>query len=145
DRGHAAIPVRQTDPLVTRQRVGLGTVLFTIFGVPCAVATTLSPLAVILGLGALMSSLGPALHALDAAQIRIPLHLFAVTGAIINLYVINLGNSRRRQFDSNELTVLEKRKVNFVIGLSVLSLSAVLYETYVHIFVLGMSYFSPSL
>ena len=145
DREHAAIPVQQTDPLVTRQRVGLGTVLFTIFGVPCAVATTLSPLSIILGLGALMSSLGPVLHTLDAAQIRIPLHLFAATGAIINLYVVKLGNSRHHQLDSNELTVLEKRKVNFVIGLSVLSLSAVLYETYVHIFVLGMSYFSPSL
>ncbi len=145
DRESAAIPVRQADPLVTRQRVGLGTVLFTIFGVPCAVASTLSPLAIALGLGALMSSLGPTLHALDAAQIRIPLQLFAVTGAIINLYVVKQGNSRRRRFDSGELTALEKRKMNFVTGLSILSLSAVLYETYVHIFVLGMSYFSPSL
>lgn len=43
------------------------------------------------------------------------------------------------------MTVLEKRKVNLVIGLSVFSLLAVAYETFVHIFILGMSYFGPSL
>lgn len=145
DRENAAVPIGQNDPIVMRQRVGLGTVLFTIFGVPCAVATTLSPIAVILGLGAFMGALGPTLHTLDAAQIRIPLHLFAIAGATVNLYVIRQAHLRRRQFGTDGPTVHEKRKVNFVIGLSVLSLSAVLYETYVHVFVLGMSYFSPSL
>jgi adenylate cyclase len=145
DRESAAILVQQPDPFATRQKVGLGTVLFTIFGAPCAVATTLSPLAIVLGFGSLMGALSPVFHTLDAAQIRIPLQIFSVLGALINLYVIKRGNSQRQPSETNELTVLEKRKVNFVIGLSVLSLLAVMYETYVHIFVLGMSYFYPIL
>jgi adenylate cyclase len=145
DRENAMILIQPADPIAVRQKVGLGTVLFTIFGAPCAVATSLSPLAVVLGLGSLMGALGPVLHTLDAAQIRIPLQVLAVLGAIINLYVIQRGNSQRQASGPNELTVLEKRKVSFVIALSVLSLLAVVYETYVHIFVLGMSYFSPTL
>lgn len=145
DRENAAISVQPPDQLAMRQRVGLGTVLFSIFGAPCAVVTTLSPLAIILGLGSFMSALSPAFNALDAAQIRIPLQIFAVLGAIINLYVIKHGRSHRQQSDINELTLLEKRKINLVVGLSIFSLLAVAYETYVHIFVLGMSYFSPTL
>jgi class 3 adenylate cyclase len=145
DRENAAISVQPPDQLAMRQRVSLGTVLFSIFGAPCAVVTTLSPLAIILGLGSLMSALSPAFNALDTAQIRIPLQIFAVLGAIINLYVIKHGRSHRQQPDTNELTVLEKRKINLVVVLSVFSLMAVAYETYVHIFILGMSYFSPTL
>ena len=139
-----AISVQEPDPLAARQKVGLGAVLFTIFGAPCAVVTTLSPLAIILGLGSFMGALSPAFHTLDAAQVRIPLQIFAVLGAIINLYVIKYGSSHHQQ-SANEMTLLEKRKVNLVVGLSIFSLLAVAYETYTHIFVLGMSYFSPSL
>ncbi len=145
DRENAASLVQPPDPFAARQKVGLGTVLFTIFGAPCAVAATLSPLAIVLGFGSLMGALSPVFHTLDAAQIRIPLQIFSVLGALINLYVIKRGNSHRQPSEINELTVLEKRKVNFVIGLSILSLLAVMYETYVHIFVLGMSYFYPTL
>lgn len=145
DRENAAISVQPPDQLAMRQNVGLGTVLFSIFGAPCAVVTTLSPLAIILGFGSFMSALSPAFNALDVAQIRIPLQIFAVLGAIINLYVIKHGRSHRQPPDTNELTVLEKRKISLVVGLSIFSLLAVAYETYVHIFVLGMSYFSPTL
>ena len=145
DYENAAILAQPPDPLVARQRVSLGTVLFTIFGAPCAVATSLSPLAVALSFGSLMGALAPVLHFLDAAQIRIPLQTLAVLGAIINLYVIRRGRSQQQVSTPNDLTVLEKRKVNLVIVLSILSLLAVVYETYVHIFVLGMSYFSPTL
>lgn len=145
DRENAAISDQQPDQITRRQRMGLGTVLFSIFGAPCAVVTTLSPLAIILGLGSFMSALSPAFNALDAAQIRIPLQIFAVLGAIINLYVIKHGRSHRQQSEAYELTLLEKRKIKLVIGLSIFSLLAVAYEIYVHIFVLGMSYFSPTL
>jgi adenylate cyclase len=144
DRENAPAFVEIPDPFAARQRIGLGSVLFTIFGAPCAVVTTLSPLAIILGLGSLMGALSPIFGTLDAAQVRIPLQILAVLGACINLYVIKYGNSRQRS-DANEMTLLEKRKVNFVIGLSIFSLLAVGYETYVHIFVLGMSYFAPTL
>jgi adenylate cyclase len=145
DRENVTITTPQPNPLAARQGVGLGTVLFTIFGAPCAVATTLSPLAIILGLGSFMGAISPIFETLDAAPIRIPLQLFAVLGAIINLYVIRRGNSHRGPNDTNELTVLEKHKINFVAGLSIFALLAVAYETYVHIFVLGMSYFEPGL
>jgi adenylate cyclase len=145
DRENSISKVQQPDPLAARQNVGLGTVLFTIFGAPCAIGTALSPLAILLGLGSFMGAISPVFETLDAAQIRIPLQLFAVAGAIINLYVIQRGNSLRQQGNAIELTTLEKRKVNFVAGLSILALLAVAYETYVHIFVLNMSYFSPSL
>jgi class 3 adenylate cyclase len=144
DREHAAAFVQPADPLAARQRVGLGTILFTIFGAPCAVVTTLSPLAILLGLGALMGALGPVFHTLDTAQIRIPMQVFAVLGAAVNLYVIWHGNARRQAAGLVELTVLERRKVAFVAGLSIFSLLAVAYEIYVHIFVLGMSYFAPT-
>lgn len=145
DRENAMIATPQPDPLAARQNVGLGTVLFTIFGAPCAIATTLSPLAILLGLGSFMGAISPIFDTLDAAQIRIPLQFFAVLGAIINLYVIRRGNSHQQQNNPIELTIFEKRKINFVAGLSIFSLLAVIYETYVHIFVLDMSYFSPSL
>lgn len=145
ERENAAITVPPPDSLARQRRVGLGTVLFTIFGAPCAVATTLSPLAVLLGLGSFMSALSPALSVLDAAQIRIPLQIFAVSGALINLYVIKHRHSHGQPLDFKSLTTLEKRKLTSVAGLAVLSLLAVAYETYVHIFVLGMSYFSPVL
>ena len=145
DRENAVALAQPPDPLAMRQRVGLGTVLFTIFGAPCALAVSLSPLAFVLGFGSLMGALGPIFQTLDAAQIRIPLQVLAVLGAIINLYVIRRGNAQRQASGSNELTQLEKRKVNLVIALSVLSLLAVAWETYVHIWVLEMSYFSPTL
>jgi class 3 adenylate cyclase len=144
-REKAAVSARQPDPFATRQKMSVGTVLFTIFGAPCAAATTLSPLAIVLGLGSFMGALSPIFNTLDAAQIRIPLQILAVSGALINLYVIKRGISQQQPLQPHELTVLEKRKVNFVLGLSVLSLLAVMYEIYVHIFVLGMSYFSPVL
>ncbi len=145
DREHAALSIEQPNPLAARQRVGLGTILFTIFGAPCAVAATLSPLALVLGVGSAMGALAPALHILDAAQIRIPLQILAVLGALINLYVIRYGHVRRQPSEANELTLFEKSKLNFVAGLSIFSLLAVAYEIYVHIFILGMSYFSPTL
>jgi len=144
DRENAPAYVEQPDPFAMRQKMSLGSILFTIFGAPCAIVTTLSPLAILLGLGSFMGALAPAFHTLDAAQVRIPLQIFAVLGAFINLYVIKYGHARQRP-EASEMTLLEKRKVNFVIGLSVFSLLAVGYETYVHIFVLGMSYFAPTL
>lgn len=82
---------------------------------------------------------------LDAAQIRIPLQIFAVLGAAINLYVIWLANSQRKKADAEHMTLHEKHKTVLLTGISILALLAVAYEIYVHIFVLGMSYLAPSL
>ena len=145
DRESAVIADMQLAQFAMRQRVSFGAVLFSIFGAPCAVATALSPLAIILGLGAFMSALSPVFGVLDVAQIRIPLQIFAILGAVINLYVIRHGRARHENMALNEFTRLENRKINWVIGLSIFSVLAVLCEIYVHIFVLGMSYFSPTL
>ena len=145
DRENAAILFQQPDQLTIRQGVGFGTVLFSIFGAPCAIITILSPLAIILGLGSFVGALSPVFNTFDAAQIRIPLQVIAVLGSIINLYVISHGRSHRQLSGINEMTTFENHKINFVIGLSIFSLLAVAFETYEHIFVLGMSYFSPTL
>lgn len=133
------------DPLTARRRISLGTILLTIFGVPCAVATTLSPLAIALGIGSLMGAIGPFFHLLDAMQIRIPLQIFSVLGATINLYVIQQSKLQQKLPDALPLTLFEKRKIKWMTALSLISLAAVAYEIYVHIFVLGMPYLSPSL
>ena len=130
----------QVDLLARRRNVSLGAVLFAIFGAPCAALTILSPLSVLLGMGALLGSLAPILGALDAAPVRIPLHLFAVLGAAINLYVVSYGKSRL-DISGGELTVMEKRKVKTVAWLSVISLLAVAFEAYAHIFIEGQAYF----
>ena len=131
----------QTDSHKQRQRVSLGAVLFAIFGAPCAAVTILNPLAVVLGTGTLISSIAPALEFLDSTPIRIPLQLFAVIGATINLYVIWYGNTRRDKTANEELTLLEKRKVSIIKWFSIISLLVVAYETYAHIVIEGQALF----
>ena len=131
----AAVVRRQTDPLARRQAVSLGAVLFAILGAPCAATVVLSPLAVLLGLGAAFGALGPLMGTLDAAPVRIPLQLFAILGALVNLYVIWYGRRRREQDGGFEPTRFERRKVALVAWLSVFSLLMVAFETYAHIFI----------
>jgi len=138
--GKAALE-QEVDPLTRRQAFSLGAVLFAIFGAPCASMTILSPLAVAFGLGAFLGMLGPLMGALDSASIRIPLQVFAIIVAAINLYVIWYGNSRRRKSGGDEATRLERRKATFVVGLSIFSLLIVVFETYVHVFVGGKPLF----
>jgi len=131
----------QTDSFKQRQHMSLGAVLFAIFGAPCAAVTILNPLAVVLGTSTLFSSIGPALGFLDSTPIRIPLQLFAVIGAIINLYVIWYGNSRQDKSARDELTILEKRKVALITWCSIISLFVVAFETYAHIVIEGQALF----
>jgi adenylate cyclase len=137
----------EKDPARSRQAVGLGAVLFAILGAPCAATTILGPLSVALGLGAAFGSLGPVMHTLDSAPVRIPLQIFAVLGAVVNLYVIWYANRQRRKLaqDANvvlpELTRWERNKVRLVAGLSLFSLLTVAYEMYAHVFLEKMSLF----
>ena len=137
----ASIPLSTNDSLTTRKRVGLGAVLFAILGAPCAAMVTLSPLAVLLGAGALMAAIEPILHTLDSPQIRIPLQLFAVLGALANLYIVKRSYIQRRENNALGLTIREKGKLNFIAGLSVIVLLAVSYENYIHMVVAGKSFF----
>jgi adenylate cyclase len=135
------IPSLPPDPLARRQAVSLGAVLFAILGAPCALTVAVSPLAVVLGLGAAFGALGPLMHTLDAPQVRIPLQFFAVLGAVINLYVIWYGRAQRQKSGDFELTRFEQQKVTLVTVLSVVSLLAVAFESYAHVFIEKMSLF----
>ncbi len=135
------IPAAPPDPLARRQTVGLGAVLFAILGAPCAATVVLSPLAVLLGLGTAFGALGPLMHSLDAAPVRIPLQIIAILGAVINLYVIWYAQNRRRKTGDFDPTRSEQRKITLVAILSIFSLAAVAFEIYAHVFIEKMSLF----
>ena len=118
----------------------MGAALFAILGAPCAATAILGPLSVVLGLGAAFGSLGPIMHMLDSTPVRIPLQVFAVLGAGINLYVIWYASRQRSKLNNApQLTRWERRKVWLVVGLSVFSLLSVAFEMYAHVFIEGMS------
>lgn len=128
-----------------RQRLGLASVLFTILGAPCALSAALSPLSIALGVVAATGATSTFSHVLDAAPIRIPLQLFGVTGALVNLYVIRHAAMRRKLAGMLTMPASERRKVMLVTALSWFSLLAVAMETYHHIVVKGLSWFGPPL
>lgn len=139
DRDQAPSLAIATDVHEVRRHVGLGTILFTIFGAPCAVATALSPLAIVLGFASVISALGPALLALDSALIRIPLQIFAVLGAGTNAYVVTRGQTLGMAIPA-ELTRGERRKRQAVIGMLVFTLLAVAFELWAHLRGHGMGH-----
>lgn len=128
-----------------RQRLGLGSVLFTILGAPCALSAALSPLSVALGVVATTGAASTFSHVLDAAPIRIPLQLAGITGALVNLYVIRHAAMRRKLAGIPDMPAIERRKVLLVTALSWFALLAVALETYHHIVVKGLSWFGPPL
>jgi len=129
----------------SRKRFGVGTVLFTLLGAPCAVSSVVGPLALVLGVGSFAGALGPVFQTLDAAQIRIPLQILGVAGAVSNLYVVKHGLALRGKGTVGGVTLLEKRRLQAVVGLALFTLLAVAIETYVHVVVEHMSYFAPRL
>jgi hypothetical protein len=124
-------------------RAGFGTALFTILGAPCILAATVSPLAVLLGVGSLGAALGSTVDILDVAEFRVPMQAFAVAGALANLYVIRHTRSRRAVAGEVGTTVAADGKMRLVQQLSVLALVAVAIELVIHSIVLGKPYFEP--
>lgn len=128
-----------------RQRLGLGSVLFTILGAPCALAAAVSPLSVALGVVAATGAASTFFAVLDAAPIRIPLQLAGITFALVNLYVIRHAAVRRERIGVPAMPASERRKVRLVTALSWLALLAVAVETYHPLLVKGLSWFGPPL
>ncbi len=128
------IPLQRASPLCLRS-----------WGAPCALSATLSPLSLVLGISTAASSSGSFSHLLDAAQIRIPLQVFGVLGALVNLYVARQAMLRHKLAKVASLTVAERRNLQIVIGLGIFSLLAVALETWHHIFIKGLSYFESLL
>lgn len=120
--------------------LSVGSILFTILGMPCAVVTTVSPLASLLGAGAAFGAAAPLFQFLDAAVVRVPLQCFAILAAAANLYTLWFSRAQRRSLPN---TRLERRKVALVAGLSMASLIAIAWEVYVHSMVLKMPYLAP--
>lgn len=121
-------------------RLRLGSVLFTLLGMPCAIVTTVSPLAAILGVGAVFGAVAPIFDVLDKAVVRVPLHIFALLAAVANLYSLWFSRSRRKLLPN---TRQERRKVALIVGLSIATFVAIGWETYIHTVVLQMPYLSP--
>lgn len=119
-----------------------GSVLFAILGAPCAIASLLGPLSLLLGAGALLGAAAPFFEALDAAIIRIPLQSIAVLGALANLYVIWRGY-RKFQAEGRQasITLDERRKTWLVGSMAVITLLAVGFEIYAHVYLNHMGLF----
>ena len=127
------------------ERLGLGSVLFTILGAPCAVAGAVGPLAVALGVATAAGAASTFINFLDAAPIRIPLQVLGVAGAVLNLYVVRHAAQRRSLLRAGGLSPRERRRERTVIALAVFTLLAVALETYYHIVVKELSWFGPPL
>ena len=134
--GNEAQPlVNDTEETPARPSTSLGAILFGILGAPCAVATLIGPLAVILGAGGLFGLAG-ALTLLDQSILRIPILLLATLAALANLYT--LRRARQLRMDSlvpehlKTMTTLEKRRTTFVLAASIVTLAVVIFEVIAH-------------
>lgn len=133
----------RADPLIDdaadgagKPRMSVGAIIFGILGAPCAVATLISPLAAVLGIGGLFGLAG-ALAFLDRNIIRVPILVIATLAALANLYT--LGRARKLRLESRVpehlkvMTTLEKRRTALVLTASSLTLAVVLFEVIAHI------------
>ncbi|MBM3907500.1 MAG: adenylate/guanylate cyclase domain-containing protein [Gemmatimonadetes bacterium] len=149
----SAAPAAATEPVRTNERNGIGAALFTILGAPCALSATVSPIAILLGLGSLGSALGAGADKLDAAEFRVPMQVFAVGGALANLYVLRRTRRRHAGMGAEApteagshhagLTGEVSSRMRLVHRLSVLALIAVAIELVIHSVVLGKPYLEP--
>jgi class 3 adenylate cyclase len=118
-----------------RQRASLGAIVFGILGAPCAIATLIGPLAVVLGVGGLFGLAG-ALAFLDQSVLRIPILLLATLAALANLYTLWRARTLRREAKIPEhlkmMTSLERRRTTVVLSASLITLGIVLFEVIAH-------------
>jgi hypothetical protein len=128
--------VSDSEETSAKHGTSLGAIIFGILGAPCAIATLIGPLAVILGVGGLFGLAG-ALTFLDQSIVRIPILVLATLAALANLYT--LRQARKLRMESKvpahlkTMTTLEKRRTAIVLGASVVTLGIVLFEIVAHI------------
>jgi len=118
-----------------KQRMSLGAIIFGILGAPCAIATLIGPLAVILGVGGLFGLAG-ALTFLDQSIVRIPILVLATLAALANLYTLRQARALRMESKVpahlKTMTTLEKRRTTIVLAASLGTLGIVLFEVVAH-------------
>ncbi len=128
----------QSDPAdkSAKQRTSFGAIIFGILGAPCAIATLIGPLAVILGVGGLFGLAG-ALTFLDQSIVRIPIFVLATLAALANLYTLRQARALRLESKApahlQTMTTLEKRRTAIVLAASLGTLGIVLFEVIAHI------------
>jgi adenylate cyclase len=119
-----------------KHRTSLGAIIFGILGAPCAIATLIGPLAVILGVGGLFGLAG-ALTFLDQSIVRIPVLVLATLAALANLYTLRQARALRMASKVpahlKTMTTLEKRRTAIVLAASMVTLGIVLFEVIAHI------------
>lgn len=142
ERAEGGSDVAASAPRAPR-RAGLGAALFTILGAPCALSATVSPLAVLLGLGSLSGALGSTVDVLDVAEFRVPMQVLALAGALANLYVVRRTRRRRARAGEVGAGAGAEGRMRLVERLSLLALVAVAIELVIHSIVLGKPYLEP--
>jgi hypothetical protein len=120
-----------------RRAINVGAVVFALLGAPCAAATLIGPLAVVLGFGSLFGTLGvTVLPLLDEAPIRIPMLVLATLAAVANLYTVWHARQLRQQAAAEHrfmaVTRLERRRTIAVLVTACLALFFVAGELYAH-------------
>jgi hypothetical protein len=130
-------------PTATRLRtsnwlLSISSLLFILLQSMCTAVMAISSLRVLIGLSALAAAAG--LHrpawGYHADAIRIPMMVVAVTGSLVNLYVIwkirHLRNRPAAQWRAQPVSTRQKRIEAFQIGLAGLSLILVAAEWWTH-------------
>jgi adenylate cyclase len=118
-----------------KQGASFGAIVFGILGAPCAIATLIGPLAVVLGVGGLFGLAG-ALTFLDQSVLRVPILLLATLAALANLYTLWRARELRMESKVPEhlksMTTLEKRRTTIVLVSALVTFGIVLFEIVAH-------------
>jgi hypothetical protein len=123
--------------------IGLSSFFFIVLQSACAAVTAMSGLRLLIGIGSLAaaSSSLKFLTAIHGDAIRIPMMVLAVTGSLINLYVIWRIRSLRSRASSSwrvaPVTADKKRSESIQIVLAILTLLLVVVEFFLHIHLHG--------
>jgi len=116
--------------------VSAAAILFAILGAPCAVATLISPLAVALGAGWLLSALSVGAFIDARPALRFPLIGLALAGATANLYLIRYVRLLRLQNAGSAAyaspTILERRQTLWLKAMSYAAYAIVALELIFH-------------
>jgi len=121
--------------------VGMTSLAFILLQSACTAVMAISGVRVIIGLSALAAAAGlnrPS-SGFHADKIRIPMMIVAVTGSVVNLYVIRRIRSLRArpasQWRMEPVTPAKRRAENWQIALAIVTLVLVAAEEATHLIV----------
>jgi hypothetical protein len=121
-----------------RRWLAWSSLIFAFLQSACAFVVATSGIRVLIGLGSLAAAAGTNAHPKGFHQdtIRIPMMLFALAGAVVNLYALWRVRSLRKrpssQWRIQPVTAKQKRSERLQIALSVLTLVVLAAEWWAH-------------